>query len=184
MKKKLGIILILLLCISLFTTTVSAIPIPDTKQNTDLRIHTASSRSTITFFDAQGPINPSYAEITINDGPALQTKILNLLINTRLYHFIAPKHGLIPVRDLDMTITFKKDVKIQFSPFSYLTALYEIQDREIINHTRVTNTPHTVNVTGFTGIFKIQRPALKRLSPAIFWFMGVCDEATFDMPRI
>lgn len=121
-----------------------------------------------------GPISPflNAAEITLIDGPFLKIALIEMILGTRIYHFMFPNIS-INVKDLAFSVKYTKNIPQLpiLKRFSFLTT---IKDNENVTSF---SKKHTVIVTGFEGAFRLLRTKPIRLYPAHFWFEGSCEEA-------
>lgn len=141
------------------------------------------------FLITSGPKSHLITEVELIDGNPTQINKISRFLNKVLFHPVIP---FMIVKDLTFKINYTTEVKNK-SKYSYITAfvpfnLTDILSGNITNVTTYENTPHSVVVKNFTGIFmfsrgKLYRPLFKFFIPARFIFLGFCKRILLpDLP--
>lgn len=120
-----------------------------------------------------GPLLPllKIAKVDIIGGDFPSINLIKLVIRSRILHWIFP-YPTFPIINYDFSIKYMEDIPSSpfFSRFAYATVIIENDNETLYTE------PHTVTVKGFTGHFLLARPSPFELYPALFGFMGTCEE--------
>jgi len=126
-----------------------------------------------------GPLSGGYAEIQLLGGRPLQLLRLSNIINRKILQYLRPTTFLL-VRDLNFTVTFKKDVTLLTSKYYYATNI--MFNMSPGNKTSIEDTMHSVTVGGFKGLFVFMKPkkplSLLQSKPPRFMFFGTCEHVS------
>lgn len=141
----------------------------------------------------RGPVLKTYTEVELLNGSFFQMKLIDRNLNRRLFRFsILLPSIIIPVKNLDFTVTYKKDIGNN-SRYSINTTIWEnVYDENgtLVNITTIEtfdNVMHTISIQNYSGVFIFQRVKLfapreqmdkKILRSARFMFNGWCDNFT------
>jgi hypothetical protein len=177
-----------LLVFPIFFTGGTATPLPSntTSQQTLSAPNQTLTERTLKFIICAGSLSPSITDITITNSSSLRAKLIERMISSKIIHLIVPRSLSIPIRNLDFTITYSKDIegRLMSKRFGYVTSIVEVNvsNGEITNSSHIVkiNEQHTIHVEGFKGFFSVSRARPLRLNPARFQFIGTYDSVTLS----
>jgi hypothetical protein len=179
MKKIVGLTIILCMVLTYNGVSVSSHEINEENffKIEEIKVNNESQ----IYFTSTGPLALRITKITLLDGEPNQIQKLERIINMRILHYLRP-FTIVPISDLNFSITYRRDLLFNRPKFSFATGVFEQVSENETESLLLTNIEHTAIVKEFNGFFLYSRAHLFRLRPvyhsARFMFFGSCEDTT------
>jgi len=124
-----------------------------------------------------GPINPTYSDIKIIDGPSSKVERINNMYNSFVTRLILPI-AFIYAENITLEVRFKKVPLFDNSKFSFISFWGDYVNGSMENITYYFNEIHTVTISNLSGFFLITKARPLRFTPSYFWIVGEYEKVS------